>query len=461
MKAWTALAREAVGMWRQIRAARRAYGRGVPDTGERPVYLLKSFVYRNAFGDAGEYKDPFFGVLADFLRSRLSGDVELLTVAQGFDDMTECYANMAALTGEAVVPFEVYMQVWDIPAALFKIAAGLSARPLRVPQGLEILGAPVDGLIREHLASGGWKMPLQHHLYGPAARRIAGRHRLRACAMTYEANPWEKCFVDGLRRAGMTGPVIGYQHAVTPPAAAGVFTDHGGWADAPLPDRVVTTGPATAAMLRDFGAVPAERLRAGCALRYGYLHAMTPFARRQGEGATVLLALEGVVPAADLLAYALDQAAVHPHLWIRVRTHPVLSFEALLKLAGRTPADVPANIELSPGGPVRDDVRDCDAVLYWGTAVSAEAVLMGRPVIHYNRAALLSFDPLFALTDFKWTLGPGESLGKAMAEIQSLADDAYAAAQDKACAYVKNYFAPVTDEALAVFLPDDGDGAVQ
>jgi surface carbohydrate biosynthesis protein (TIGR04326 family) len=278
-----------------------------------------------------------------------------------------------------------------------------------------------------------------------------GRHRVRICAQPYEGNAWERMFIRGLRSGNEPPAILGFQHSVVPPAAAGVFVGGDELALVPLPDKVLTTGEKPAAILRRQSAVPAERIGKSGALRYEYLHRLEAAPRRRGNS-RVLVALEGVGPVLSMLEYALDQAACLPEIRFRIRAHPVLPLATLLFRLGLDPERLPPNIEIAKAGPVRDDVLESDAVLYWGTTVAVEAVFMGRPVIHYSAGELLSYDPLFELRDFKWTTGRGRSLGDIMSAIRALGDELYVAQQMRAREYVSAYFEPVDEGGLRSIL---------
>jgi hypothetical protein len=390
---WMSLVKElAVSIFR-ILEAKHYFGRISAKTEEkRPVYLIKSFVYPNAFSDNGRYRDPFFGDLAEFLSRRLGDVADILTVALGFEKRKECYRRMRALKGRCVVPPEVYFHWWDPVKSFIEIARGRITHRFRAPIRVPFLGHDISGLLHETLASGGWQISLFQYLHYAAGVRIAKIHGILACALTYEGNPWERMFIRGLRHGRPNLFIVGYQHAVIPQSAAGMFLSQREMNSVPLPSFVFTTGRVPATIMERNGALPKERLREACALRFGYLYNFKPMPRRSLQDRfLVLVVLEGVKDVLPLVKYVLGQAPHCRNVKLRIRTHPVLPFERLLSFLGRD-VEIHDNVEVSHGRSILEDLKDCDVVLYWGTTVALEALMLGRPVINFDRGDSLSYD---------------------------------------------------------------------
>ena len=101
-----------------------------------------------------------------------------------------------------------------------------------------------------------------------------------------------------------------------------------------------------------------------------------------------------------------------------------------------------------------EDLQICDAVLYWGTTVSLEALMVGKPIIQFDRGDCLNYDPLFEFIDFKWQVKLGYSLLIAIQKILNLSDIQYGEGQRLGRMYAEQYFYPVTKDNLAAFLPE-------
>ena len=66
------------------------------------------------------------------------------------------------------------------------------------------------------------------------------------------------------------------------------------------------------------------------------------------------------------------------------------------------------------------DVENSSTVLCRGTTVALEALMMEKPLIHFDRGNFLSYDPLFEFDDFKWTVRKSQELSPVLAERERL-----------------------------------------
>ena len=446
--AWVALFKGAAVSILQIRLARRHYG--PPPPTNKPVYLIKSFIYASDFDDAGRHRDAFFGRFPDAAAALLAPDAGVLGVVLGFEDKAACYTRLRGLTDRQVVPLESYLSTADVIGTFAACAWAVLRKGIEIPAQLPLFGFNAAPLVREVVAGGGWQLAFFQFLHGRAAENIARHHQLIGCAMTYELNPWERPFNEGLRRRQPDLPVFGFQHSIVTQAGTGIFLSRHETACAPLPDAILTTGRVPARIIATNGAFPSERIWPLGALRYETLGALSPVPRRARTTAfTVLVALEGVHPAVVLLEYALAQAAVAPNIRFRIRAHPVFPLDKMREMLPLSRRRFPTNVEESQDRSVHGDVADCDAVLYWGTTVALEAIMIGRPIIHFDRGDALSYDPLFELEIFHWTVRQGDPIAGAITEISALPDDKYDAQCVQAATYIKEYFIPVSENVIS------------
>jgi hypothetical protein len=454
-KAWAEMFRSAMGTLREIARTNKYYGREGTSVGERePIYLIKSFVYPDSFKDDEGYQDPFFGELADYLAEKLAGKVKVVTIAQGFTFKQHCYKKMRTLKGSMVIPFESMLRYGDVIRGFCYLSWMLISKPFKVREKVEFLGHDIADLLRELLASGGWRIPFYQYMHSAAGERLGRNYRVVACALTHENNPWERAFITGIRKSNPGTRIIGYQHSVIPQAAANMFQSQREMKKISLPDVVLTTGTAPASILRKYGAFPEERIKVSCALRYNYLDEIRPQPRHRSsdhEKIRILVALCGVIETLPLVRYAIDQARSNRHVEFLMRAHPVLPFERLQLLIDDMNA-LPANIWVSRGGTVMEDVIKCDAVLYWGSSVALEGIRLGKPAIHFNQDDILSYDPLFDLADFKWVINAQNDIMNVFDQIRSMPDNMFEEQQDRARRYVIAYHNPVSNESMSPFL---------
>ncbi|MEF2230131.1 MAG: hypothetical protein V3571_04315 [Pseudodesulfovibrio sp.] len=435
-------------MLRRVRAARRLFAEKIAPDGR--IYLIKSFAYRaSAAGD--RFRDPFFGRLAEYLSGHLPEGVRVLTIVTNFDEDDE---RLAAVSRGEVAPLEYFLSAADVVCGCIRLLAGRIFGRLRLAGPVLLDGRDIGpGLVRAFRGRAGG-MSLHQYLHRAVARTIAGRFRVEGAVMTFEGNGWERMLALGLKEGQPGVRVTGYQHSVVCPAGAGVFPGGFEAANGPLPDLVLTTGNIPAEIIRSYGAFPPERVKAACALRYEYLRGLGPAARRTADVGpfTVLVAPEGMAEAVDLVRYALGQAARCPDVRFRIRTHPLTPLRSYLDAIGCSLESYP-NVAASGCAEVAEDITQCDALLYWGSTVALEGLMIGVPLIHYDRGDLLSYDPLFRFDAFKWTVGRETPLADVLREIRELDPAVWDRLSRDGRAYVERYFLPVTEDGLALFLP--------
>ena len=460
LSAWKFLCKSMLSLMQRLHDVRRHYARKPPVAQPgKSVYLIKSFTYASAFSDDEIYRDPFLGELADFLDRRLGESCEILTVTVVSELHQYCYEQLQSMQEQRVVPLEIFLNYSDIFAGFFRIALTRLFPPFSVPNRLPFAGQDVADLVRSAMADGGWRIDLFQYLHRQAGARISETYPLQGCALTYEGNPWERMFIMGLKEKQAGVPMYGYQHSVIPPAAAGMFlSERELKSGIPKPDFLVTTGAVSAEIIETYGVAGGIQLRTGGTLRYSSLSNITLLPRPENDTSlNLLVALEGVQKVLPLVEYVLQQARMYTSIRFRVRAHPVFPFEKFLKMLN-LPDKLPANIEISKGRTVQEDISRNEAVLYWGTTIALEALMMGRPVIHFDMGDRISYDPLFDLQAFKWTINAGENVPPILQEITSLSDEGYGAGQRAGREYVERYFQVSDGQTLASFLPDNVTG---
>jgi hypothetical protein len=228
----------------------------------------------------------------------------------------------------------------------------------------------------------------------------------------------------------------------------------------PLPDKIVTTGSITKNILDKYSTYPKDQVYAGCALRYETLQELSLLSRNtphdKAPGNFIfLVAFGGSDEEVPLLNYALEQAEEMPDVVFLMRTHPAYPFDQLLRYSGWYNKKLPNNVKESLNLKVLEDIEACNAVLYWGTTVSLEALMLGRPIIQFDRGDLLNYDPLFDFRDFKWQVSKGRPLKNVINEIQNLSDSLFAKHQKRGRQYVEEYFYPVNKDRMNLFLPNE------
>jgi hypothetical protein len=448
---WKGFFAEVVFSFLSIWKAKRAFGKPRKINSKTPVYLIKSFAYFRNFKE-NHYKDPFFGRLPDYLREQLS-DANVLTLALGFHDRAACYQKMKKLNNELVHPVEIYLTYWDVFKRSFEWIWRLSFRPFKIKGKSYWLGHDITPFFRELISLGAFRISFFQTLHYDIARRIGEKYQIQKCLITYEGRPWERFFIAGLRDANVNTKIIGSQHTVIPLSAADMFLHPKEIKSIPLPDKIVTNGMITKKILLKYGSYPKGQIEVGCALRFESLQNLPLLKCRKEskQNFVLLVAFGGSQEEIPLLNYALGQATLNKDVIFCMRTHPTIPWDRLL-LFSKSDITLPENVRTSTYSEVLEDLKSCDAVLYWGTTVALESLMVGKPVIHFDRNDLLNYDPLFEFTDFKWQVQQKDSLHTIIQDIQAIPENLYYEHQQQGRKYMEEYFYPVTKENLDKFL---------
>ena len=207
------------------------------------------------------------------------------------------------------------------------------------------------------------------------------------------------------------------------------------------------------AILKKYSAFSKDRIYSGCALLYQYLHSYKPFPRRDKKNLyTILVMLEGLMDTEILLKYVINQAKELQHIKFIIRSHPALPITFLLSKMGKNISELPLNIEVSYSKEITEDVKRCDVGLYWQTATSLEALMLGRPIIWFDRGDVLSLDPLFGFSEFKWTVQFETPLSSVLIKIKNLTNDEYNFRMQNGRKYVSKYFCQCNEKSLSYFI---------
>lgn len=284
--------------------------------------------------------------------------------------------------------------------------------------------------------------------YRAVIRHLTQKLKVSQFIYTYENNSWERISLKAFRDFSPKTRLTAYQHNVVPLASANLFLGAGEETTAPVPDEVLTTGDKPLEILREHGHFQRVQLISTAAIRYGYLDKITPVARNL-EQRVLLVALEGVWQAAQIMEALFDTAETLRDWKVVIRTHQALPYARLQSRVTRDISKFP-HFVLSTQASLKDDLVAATVVLYWGSSVSLEAIKFGKPLVNIKLGGALDFDPLFELKALKSEWHPGESLGAILGAIVD--DPQYEASLAAANLYLDRYFHPVTPVKLRPFL---------
>ncbi len=430
-----------VRLWLRSRYAKNYLGHHYNNIGnyQKIYFVVRTFVYNHSFADNDTFRDPFFGRLPEFLRQQR----ETVIFADFLGNFKSCLKKVVHCPNFVIFPFEYFLTLRNIMEALKDICLC----HLNIRSELFFFNYNVSDLIKNELKRTFNGIAIYQYLHYAAVGNLLKKISADKFFMTYENNPWEKMSIIAIREKSPRTEIIGYQHAVIPQAAANMFISPKEIGFIPMPDRVLTTGEEPLRIMEEYGAIKGGE--PACALRYEYLNKVSQSSRL--HSGNILLALGGIVEVYEMVNYVLSQLKDDPRFHVIIRPHPVLPIDRLKRKLKYNIRKI-SNLEISKGISVQKDIERSDIVIYWGSTLALEALSMGKPVIHFNNGFILSYDPLFRFSRFKWVVSTNNSLSKVLEEIKNLSDEEFYKRQREARNYLRKYFYPVTDERLSKFI---------
>lgn len=403
-------------------------------------YVIKTFVYDSSFDDQGRYRDAFFGRLPEYLKKKEN----VVIFANVLGNYRYCLHKIARCSDYPILPIELFVSLRDCLGAILK----LLFLKIRFKNELYFVDYQVRDLVNRELKATANGIPIIQYLHYECTKRFLREFPAACFLQTFENNPWERMCILAVRENCPAARIIGFQHTVVPQASLNVFISKQERDTGPLPDRVLTVGQVPKAIMQRYGAYDGYDIQTSCALRHEYIFQLKSFPRKK-EG-KILMALEGIREAVQMVDYVIAQLGNDTRYQINVRTHPVLPWSYFANELIRR-KNTPAGILISKDTSLLQDIQWADIVIYWGSTVVLEALKMGRPAIHFDNGALLSFDPLFENPYLKWKVCAQDSLSNAIQDIYQLGDDEFSRHQKQALEYIDKYFYPVNSSNIAPF----------
>lgn len=268
-----------------------------------------------------------------------------------------------------------------------------------------------------------------------SVRRLCSRFRPRAVIVTWEGHAWERLAFCAAREIDPAVRCIGYQHTILFPRAHALKRSLGKEYD---PDVILTVGDVNRNVLRK-----ADALSGVIIMTYGSHRRLAPPERRAPDSATRCLVIpEGLESECLILFdFALAAAAHAPDIQFVLRTHPVLSFDWLVRHHPRL-RDLPANVRVSDQAAITADFARCDWALYRGSSAAVHAVLAGVRPVYVERPGELPIDPLFAMKGWRHHVATVEAFGAVIAADRAAAPEDRHREWEPARAFCDRYAVP-------------------
>jgi hypothetical protein len=415
------------------------------DCKKEKLYVLRTWVYESSIGRDNKYSDSFFGRLPEFLIGKGERVVILAGIVNNYGrvlkKLSKCEEDYP------IIPQEYFLKISDV----VKVALEVYFNKINLREKIELYDLDVTTIIQDEIDTNYRETSfirtelLQKYIM----KNMLKQCRVHTFTTTYENNPWEKiCFLS-LKEYSPSTKTIGYQHAVISRASANMYISKEEMPFVPIPDKVVTTGDITKSMLEKYGSYPKNSIKSSCALRHEYIYELKR--KNFTRSCKILVALEGVYECYKLVNFVFNALSGTNYFQVIIRTHPARPFD---KIKDDLCFDINchANFSVSNQTSLKDDLSGVDILMYWGSTVSMEALMMGIPVIHVSLDDIVTVDPLFDCCHLKWAVKNVEKLRSVIADIYNLSEHDYLSQYNNARSYIERYLKEVTDDRLSEFI---------
>ena len=407
-------------------------------------YVLRSMIYSSSIDENGSYRDAFFGPLPDHLAKRHQ---DFIIVGGIIGDYRSIVKRIARNSDWVIIPQELFLKYMDPIRVVF----GIYRNKISINEKIHLEGLDTTDILRLNIGQDFTIIEtLRNYIYYYWMKKLIETVKVDTFTTTCENNPWERMCTLALRQYSPETTILGYQHTVVPQASANMFVSEYEKEVIPLPDKILTVGMASKNIIERYGVYEPGKIEESCALRFEYLFDIET--RPRSRSNRILVALEGVFDVYHLVNYVLRELKEATDYQIKIRSHPALPLQSIMHMLNYDFASLP-HVCLSENTSLQEDIDESDIVIYWGSTVALEALLMGKPIIHYDSGDVLSYDPLFECSFLKWIVNTNENLLNVIENIYGLTDEEFELQLSHAKEYLDDYFYRITEERLDKFIP--------
>lgn len=419
---------------------------------ETPGFILHTWIDDGSFTKEGQYRDRYFGSLLPWLKAKGYPLYIVPFIFNTRKPLKKVYTLLEASGSNFLPPYRYYR-----PTDYLR-CAGRALKILSFTRWtFHFSGIDVAILVKRDTFSrlGGF---LPFFMYLDLFKRLKQHgYEFTGAIDVFEGMIPERAWIMGFSQTYPGRVTIGYQHTLFSRDLLCYFVYRGDSLQRVLPERIVCTGEMVKEFLIREG-LPANRLVAGCALRYEYLWKKREIPSPESgvprdEGKSVLITLPLQLSGAEeLLTVMAKMAKKRKDLKFYIKPHPMMNkvtLEELLKAA-----DWPENELTIAEGTMEEWTERVNLLVSTASAAVVDALIAGKPVLIVGREEVLDLNPL------DWIDSPYAATYRGEEEIEKRIDlllrlegedlEALHAFGEK---ILLGCFKAVTEENLSPFLP--------
>lgn len=405
-------------------------------------YVLRSYFYNKSISEEGNYKDSYFGGLLQYLNEKKDNFVVLAKILQNYSEITKKISNYEDIL---IIPQEYFISYCDYLRISFKSPIC----KMKIGNDAIIDEIDVSHLINKEIKKNYTNYEIRNNLiYYYIVKNLVKKIKVDTFLYTFENHSWEKLSNISFEKCSPSTKTVGYQHAAISKYYLNFYSSSYEKDVIPLPNKIISFGSETRKIMEEYGSYEKNLIQEGCALRFNYLYNSNLIKRDVKNTIFVPLTISPT-ESADLIKFVNKSLKENNKYRIILRTHPA---NPIQKIQSHLDFKLDNRFVISKNPKMIDDLALSDIVLYTSTTVSAEALMMGVPVIHLDLGGIINVDPMFECKHLKWTVNKPDDFLGIINRIYDMKDEEYKKEQKLAREYVSKYFAPVDEKTLKVFL---------
>lgn len=410
------------------------------------ICLVRSWLYLKSVDHNGQYTDQFFGVLPKYLRD--NGRNVVIVGAVFSDKYLGVIKRIRSANNIAVLPQEYFVSFSD-PLRIFM---DILKYRTRIDGEITFRNRDVSNLIASHVGRDFTDTAFEQLASFYLTKNMMRKLKVDTYIFTYENNPWEKMALDAIKTYSPSTETIGYQHTIVSLGKMGMRLGENEKRFMPFPDRIVTNGTITKDMLVHHGHYPANKISAGCALRFNVNVTARNERPRSHNGGTILVAPTALYQSIEILNIAYKAFKGRTDWKVIIRIHPGFPLKKIEERLDVPLKAFPSNFVISNRAKVEDDLRESDFMIYDESSLCLNALLMGVPAIYINTDRIVSIDPLFECNNLKREARDSSEVLSVIRLFQEMDNETFMRERFLARQYAVAYLKEVSEEVLKVFL---------
>lgn len=416
-------------------------GRSVFPKNVRHLAVIKTILSPDSFDGQGNYRDVYFGQLIDYLRKNRP---HFIVVGIVLNSYRFCIKQIRRCGFEYLYSLEQILSFSDIAKSLLNSLLSILGGTFFRVKTIPFRGCEVGRIVREAVKDEVWAGRFFFNdINARTTRKLLLRNEVERFIFPFENRGWERADLMMIRSRGRHSQTIGYQHSAITQKHLEYYRSSND--PLPLPDRIISMGQITAKLLVDNG-FPLLRVKPGPAFRQSGTF-VQPL-RRLASPLRFLVLLSTSVDYYQRTLTALKKIIPPQGEYVvRLRAHPLIPLKSISIL------EYPFPLTIDSARTCEEAIDGADVIIYSSSStVALNCVQRGKPIFYVPVDDFLDADPLFELSDAKWTVRTREDFIQAMADVRSFSEEQWQERLSRAQVYVGKYFGPVTKAAMHLFL---------